>query len=117
MSKYRLLMLLAVCTVTAGSASVVEEVDVTIGNIGWELKPSRPTVHLPNSMVRFHPFRADVRDDQIAYFPLTIGSRRSAGSFSVMPAEGPLTYDHEQATPYHYSVWLAHLGPSFRSEH
>ncbi len=84
----------------------VDEVDPTIGNVAWLLKPTRPTVHLPNSMVRFHPYREDARADQIDYFPLTMCSHRQGGSFSIMPAEGPLTYDRENVTPYHYSVWL-----------
>ena len=90
----------------AGGITNVDEVDPTIGNVAWLLQPTRPTVQLPNSMMRFIPFRGDARSDQIDYFPLTVCSHRSGGTFSVMPADGPLTYDREKVTPYSYSVWL-----------
>ena len=59
----------------AGRAQV-EYVDPTIGGVGLLLEPTRPTVHLPNSMVRVYPVRKDQLDDQIRSFPLTIISHR-----------------------------------------
>ena len=38
----------------------VDEVDPTIGGQGFMLEPTRPTVSLPNSMVRVYPVRNDV---------------------------------------------------------
>src|SRR5262245_33838341 len=54
----------------------VEYVDPSIGCVGHLLEPTRPTVSLPNSMVRVYPVRRDGTDDQISSFPLTIISHR-----------------------------------------
>src|SRR5262245_20187889 len=67
----------------------VEYVDPTIGGQGFLLEPTRPTVHLPNSMVRVYPVRKDQLDDQIKSFPLTIISHRLGELFSIMPHDGP----------------------------
>ena len=45
-------------------------VDPLIGGVGLILQPTRPTVHLPNSLVRSYPVKTDQLDDQIQYFPL-----------------------------------------------
>jgi predicted alpha-1,2-mannosidase len=84
----------------------VEYVDPTIGNVGVLLVPTRPTVYLPNSMVRMYPMRTDALDDQIASFPLTINSHRTEELFSIMPGSDskPAAYDQEQTTPYYYST-------------
>lgn len=91
----------------------VEYVDPTIGGIGYLLEPTRPTVSLPNSMVRMYPVRKDATDDQIHSFPLTIISHRLGELFWLMPCaaapdEGvwsrPAAYDQERTTPYYYSV-------------
>jgi predicted alpha-1,2-mannosidase len=91
----------------------VEYVDPTMGGQGFLLEPTRPTVHLPNSMVRVYPVRKDQLDDQIASFPLTIISHRLGELFSLMPAGGtpdetswnrPAAYDQEKTTPYYYST-------------
>jgi len=91
----------------------VDEVDPTIGNIGHLLEPTRPTVSLPNSMVRFYPVRKDGLDDQIHSFPLTIISHRIGELFWLMPADAdtdpaawqqPRAYDQEKSTPYYYSA-------------
>src|SRR3954464_8639668 len=66
----------------------VEYVDPTIGGQGFLLEPTRPTVHLPNSMVRVYPVRKDQLDDQIQSFPLTIISHRLGELFSIMPFDG-----------------------------
>jgi predicted alpha-1,2-mannosidase len=84
----------------------VEWVDPTIGGVGMLLQPTRPTVHLPNSMVRMYPMRADQLDDQIRAFPLTIISHRLGELFALMPGEeeGPAAWDQEITTPYYYST-------------
>ena len=101
------LALLASLTLLASrSHAQVEYVDPTIGNVGILLEPTRPTVYLPNSMVRVYPIRADAMADQIASFPLTISSHRMDELFSIMPGQrsGPAAYDQEKTTPYYYSV-------------
>ncbi|MCU0858292.1 MAG: GH92 family glycosyl hydrolase [Pontiellaceae bacterium] len=90
----------------AGFGANVDEVDPTIGTVAWLLQPTYPMVHLPHQMMRFHPYRADARADQIDYFPLLMCSHRWDGTFTVRTGDGPMTYDHEKTTPYHYSVWL-----------
>ena len=68
------------------------------------LEPTRPTVSLPNSMVRVYPVRKDQLDDQIHSFPLTIVSHRLGELFWLMPCDGtpdagvwdrPQAYDQE----------------------
>ncbi len=100
--------LLAILTLFAArGAAQVESVDPTIGNVGILLVPTRPTVFLPNSMVRVYPVRADALDGQIESFPLTINSHRMLELFSIMPDDGlPAAYDQEKTTPYYYSTRL-----------
>ena len=85
--------LLAVTLFAAATSAPaqVEHVDPTIGGVGLLLQPTRPTVHLPNSMVRMYPVRSDQLDDRIRSFPLTIISHRLGELFALMPgaAEGP----------------------------
>jgi len=97
------------------ASAQVEYVDPTIGGVGVLLEPTRPTVHLPHSMVRVYPVRKDQLDDQIQSFPLTIISHRLGELFSVMPHDGTpdqntwkgsAAYDQEQTTPYYYSSRL-----------
>jgi predicted alpha-1,2-mannosidase len=87
------------------AAAQVEYVDTSIGNVGILLVPTRPTVFLPNSMVRMYPMHADAMDDRIDSFPLTISSHRMEELFSIMPGDrSPATYDQEKTTPYYYST-------------
>ncbi|WP_316734735.1 GH92 family glycosyl hydrolase [Pedobacter aquatilis] len=96
-------------------------VDVKIGSVGLILEPTRPAVHLPNSMLRTFPVRADQIDDQIAYFPLTISSHRQNWLFGLMPFTGKVeeqswsqkfTYDNEKITPDFYTSVLEDNGTS-----
>ncbi|MES2920870.1 MAG: GH92 family glycosyl hydrolase [Verrucomicrobiota bacterium] len=107
----------AICgLVVAGhSHAQLEYVDPTIGGVGILLEPTRPTVQLPNSMVRVYPVRKDLLDDRIQSFPLTIISHRLGELFSIMPHAGvpteaswkqPATNDLEKTTPYYYSTRL-----------
>lgn len=89
----------------------VEYVDPSMGGQGFMLEPTRPTVSLPNSMVRVYPVRKDQLDDQIQSFPLTIISHRLGELFWLMPGDGagkvwnhPAAYDQETETPYYYST-------------
>src|SRR5271170_3656975 len=85
----------------------VEYVDPAMGGQGFLLEPTRPTVSLPNSMVRVYPVRKDHLDDQIQSFPLTIISHRLGELFWLLPSDGspdawnrPAAYDQEVETPY-----------------
>lgn len=110
---------IAICMMQQASGQVVKSnvsyVDPTIGGVGIILEPTRPAVHLPNSMVRVFPFRKDQIDDRINYFPLTISSHRQNNLFGMMPVSGdvdsqnwltPSVYDREVTTPYYYSAYL-----------
>jgi hypothetical protein len=89
----------------------VDYVDNTIGGQGFMLEPTRPTVQLPNSMVRMHPIRKDQLDDQIQSFPLTLISHRLGELFWLMPSDGDGSdwnrkeaWEQETTTPYYYST-------------
>src|ERR1017187_2984841 len=93
------------------ASAQVEFVDPAIGGQGFMLEPTRPTVSLPNSMVRVYPVRGDQLDDQIHSFPLTIISHRQGELFWLMPGDGsaegwdrPAAYDQEVETPYYYAA-------------
>lgn len=98
-------VVLALLSLPLRGHAQVEFVDPTIGNVGILLEPTRPTVYLPNSMVRVYPKRADAMDDQIQSFPLTLSSHRQDELFSIMPGDGrPASYDQEKTTPYYYAT-------------
>lgn len=105
------LILLAALTNTEAVRAQVEFVDPSMGGQGFMLEPTRPTVSLPNSMVRVYPVRKDQLDDQIHSFPLTIISHRLGELFWLMPGDGspeawdrPLAYDQEVETPYYFAA-------------
>ena len=92
-------------------------IDTDIGGVGILLQPTRPTVHLPNQMVRMYPMRKDYIDDQISWFPMSIISHRQGELFGIKPVNGvnteenwnhKLAYDHdlEIKSPWQYSAWL-----------
>ncbi|WP_285008741.1 GH92 family glycosyl hydrolase [Pedobacter faecalis] len=93
-------------------------VDPSIGGVGHILEPTRPTVQLPNEMIRVFPMRKDALDDQIAYFPLTVASHRVAFVFSFMPLSGNPSslwdrkevYHKETLSPYYYRSELGDEG-------
>jgi predicted alpha-1,2-mannosidase len=102
-----------------GSAakSNVDYIDATIGNVGQLLEPTRPTIQLPNQVIRMAPIRKDYLDGQISSFPLCIVSHRLGQVFSIKPSIAPVTkeswqakmsYDHnlEVNNPWHYSTYL-----------
>src|SRR5882757_9466943 len=105
------LLLTGLCCVAGMAQAQLEYVDPTMGGQGFLLEPMRPTVSLPNSMVRVYPVRKDQLDDQIHSFPLTIVSHRLGELFWLMPGDGaadswdqPQAYDQETTTPYYYST-------------
>ncbi len=101
-------LVFATATIALHASGQVEYVDNTIGNVGILLVPTRPTVYMPNSMIRVYPMRSDAMDDRIESFPLTINSHRIQELFSLMPGEdgAPAAWDQETTTPYYYSVYL-----------
>ncbi len=105
------------CVEKAENLSNLDYVDPYIGNVGILLQPTRPTVQMPNQMIRIYPVRKDYIDDQIRYFPLTISSHRSDELFGIMPFACTIndddynyaqTYDHELeiARPYYFYTYF-----------
>lgn len=100
----------------AAAQEPVSYVDPNIGGVGLILEPTRPTVQLPNQMIRSYPGRKDYLDDQITTFPLTLISHRQGQLFGIMPFTGTIpvekepvsAWDRELAVsaPYYYSEWL-----------
>lgn len=92
----------------------VSYVNPYIGNISHLLVPTYPTVHLPNSMLRFYPDRDNYTTNKMSGFPLDVVSHRSGMVFSLIPFSGeiadsalvPFTCDNESITPYSYKVTL-----------
>ncbi len=93
----------------------VDYVNPYMGNISHLLVPTFPTVHLPNSLLRVYPERADYTSDQIHGLPVIVTSHRGSSAFSISPISGQsavlsavknYTYDNEKITPYRYSVYL-----------
>ncbi len=93
----------------------VDYVNPYIGNISHLLVPTYPTVHLPNSMLRFYPNRDNYTSNQMQGFPLNVVTHRSGKVFNLAPFNGNTveipenifyTFDNETITPYCYSVVL-----------
>ena len=110
-----LIILLPACSTKKDFKNGLSQVDPKIGGVGLLLQPTRPTVQMPNQMIRMYPVRKDYIDDQIQYFPLSIISHRLGELFGLMPFTGKLTsgapvssWDEglEVSTPYYFSTWL-----------
>ena len=97
--------------------SNIDNIDPDIGGVGFLLQPTRPTIQLPNQMVRMYPIRKDYIDDQISWFPMSTVSHRNGELFGIKPINGTikedtwnykLAYDHdlEVKKPWYYSAWL-----------
>ena len=113
------IILLSSCTSKEGSN--LRFVDPSIGGVGVILEPTRPTVHIPNSMVRVFPDRNDQLDDQIRNFFLTITSHRLNKVFAFMPVSGSTEQDlwgkryeyrDEVLKPYYYKTCFEENGNS-----
>lgn len=90
-----------------------------IGNISHLLVPTYPTVHIPNSMVRFYPDRDNFTTNKMPGFPLNVVSHRGGRAFSMIPYNGntgeitgnlSFTYENEIIAPYLYNVTLDESG-------
>lgn len=108
----------------------VDYVNPYIGNISHLLVPTYPTVHLPNSMMRVYPQRANYTGNRLKGLPLILTSHRGAFAFNLSPFSGHLlkaknvieySYDNETIKPYFYSVDLdeynihVEYAPSYQS--
>jgi hypothetical protein len=96
-------------------ADVLQYVDPTIGGASALLQPTRPTIHLPNQMIRMVPSRADMLDDWIADYPLTMVSHRRESVFGLLPFcsqtldnlwDAKAECDREVFHPYEYKADL-----------
>lgn len=90
-----------------------------MGNISHLLVPTYPTVHLPNSMLRVKPERADYTGVELHGLPLMITGHRRSTAFNLSAWQGEkeslrpvinYSFDHENITPYSYSVYLDEAG-------
>ena len=112
------LMSLSAASICASAQEPVDYVNPYMGNISHVLKPTYPTVQLPNSMLRVFPRRADFADMLLEGLPLANSSHRSPGGMGleVYARAGGLelrdgyprqyAYDREKTTPYSYEVFL-----------
>ena len=66
----------------------VEYVNPYMGNISYRLVPTYPTVHLPNSMLRVYPERADFTGDLLSGLPVIVTSHRGSSAFNLSPYQG-----------------------------
>lgn len=103
----------------------VDYVNPYMGNISHLLVPTYPTIHLPNSMLRVYPERADYTANQLHGLPLVVTSHRGSSAFNLSIAKlndketalSPVisySYDNEVITPYFYSVFLDQIGADVR---
>lgn len=104
--------------VSAATHDLVDYVNPLMGNISHLLVPTYPTVHLPNSMLRVVPERADYTGEQLHSLPLIVTSHRGRSAFNLSPYVGQrptaqvidYEYDNEVIHPYGYSVYLQQPG-------
>ena len=108
--------------------SPVDYVNPYIGNVSHLLVPTFPNIHLPNSMLRAVPERADYTADRINGLPVIVTNHREKSAFNLSPFQGDLraikpviayTYDNEDLRPYYYSVYLdePEIGVRFAPSH
>ncbi|MDR1866314.1 MAG: GH92 family glycosyl hydrolase [Bacteroidales bacterium] len=107
------------CNANQSRKTPVDYVNPYMGNISHLLVPTYPTVHLPNSMLRVYPERADFTSDLLHGLPVVVTSHRGSSAFNISPLtseSAPLSpvvnysYDNEKITPYRYSVYLDEAG-------
>lgn len=126
-------LLLASSSCGGGGEAVVQQSPVTyvnpyMGNTSHLLVPTYPTVHLPNSMLRVYPERADFTGDLLGGLPLIVTSHRGSSAFNLSPYQGEeaglkpvinYSYDQEKIYPYRYQVYLddANIEVDFAPSH
>lgn len=114
----------ASCATSSGDTKEpVDYVSPYIGNISHLLVPTYPTVHLPNSMLRVYPERADYTSDRLNGLPVIVTNHREKSAFNLTPFQGDTaalrpvasySYDNEDLRPYYYSVYLDEPGIDVR---
>lgn len=112
------ILILSACTSINNDSTNKQPVDYVnpyMGNISHLLVPTYPTIHLPNSMLRVYPERADFTGDVINGLPLIVTSHRGRSAFNLSPYQGSVenikpviaySYDREKLAPYFYEVDL-----------
>ena len=103
----------ASCTQAPAALEPVDYVNPYIGNISHLLVPTFPTMHLPNSMLRVYPERADYTSELLNGLPLIVTNHRERSAFRLSPCGADelapalaYQYDNEVLTPYSYRVDL-----------
>ena len=66
----------------------VDYVNPYMGNISHLLVPTFPTVHLPNSMLRVYPERADFTGDRLNGLPIIVTNHRERSAFNLSAYQG-----------------------------
>lgn len=106
------------CVGGGDKPSTLEPVDYVnpyMGNISHLLVPTFPTVHLPNSLLRVYPERADYTGDRLGGLPIIVTNHRERSAFNLCPYQGSesglkpviqYSYDQEEIYPYRYKVYL-----------
>lgn len=111
------------CGLKLGHESGLKYVDPEIGGVSVLLQPTRPTVQVPNQMIRWTPGRADLLDECISSYPLTMTSHRQQSVFGFLPLPAdtdPSAWwsakqicEDETNTPYSYEADLDGCSISF----
>lgn len=110
-----ILFIVLSCSFTGIEKDPVDYVNPTMGNISHLLVPTYPTVHLPNSLLRVYPERADYTGTHLKGLSLIVTSHRGRSAFNLSPFQGneqnmrpviSYSYDQEILKPYFYSVYL-----------
>jgi len=110
-----LVFFIALTSCSNSGSDPADYVNPYIGNVSHLLVPTYPTVHIPNSMLRFYPNRDNFTSNNMQGFPLNVVSHRSGKIFNLSPFNGNLvdphenmlyTYENERITPYCYTVTL-----------
>ena len=113
-ASYLFTILLSGCS-SENTKTPVDYVNPYMGNISHLLVPTYPTVHLPNSMLRVYPERANYTSELIKGLPIAVTSHRGSSVFNLNPFQGNesdacsevyYSYDQEKITPYRYTVFL-----------
>ena len=94
---------------------VTDYADPTIGGVSVLLETTRQTIHLPNEMLRFMPFRDGMLDDWIDDFALQMPNHRRHWVFGFMPFctdepesvwSQPGVCNNEETHPHYYRAQL-----------
>ncbi|MDR0872617.1 MAG: glycoside hydrolase family 92 protein [Prevotellaceae bacterium] len=90
MKKSIFFSLIVLCCVSCGKKletpkDPVDYVNPYMGNISHLLVPTYPTVHLPNSMLRVYPERADYTTEFLHGLPVAVTSHRGSSAFNISP--------------------------------